>query len=171
LFEHAEMSDDPRERERLLTFVIVGGGPTGVELAGMLAELARKALAADFRRIDSRATRVLLVEAGPRILPSFPERLSADAQRALRRLGVETVLGRPVTAVDAAGVEIDGERIAAATVLWAAGVAASPVGKWLDVERDRAGRIKVAPDMTVPGHPEIFALGDTALALGRDGAA
>jgi NADH dehydrogenase len=169
-FEYAEMSDDARERERLLTFVIVGGGPTGVELAGMLAELAKKALAADFRRIDSRATRVLLVEAGPRILPSFPERLSAKAQRALRRLGVEVVLGRPVTAVDAAGVEIDGERIAAATVLWAAGVAASSVGKWLDVERDRAGRIKVAPDMTVPGHPEIFALGDTALALGRDGA-
>ncbi|HEX7007086.1 MAG TPA: NAD(P)/FAD-dependent oxidoreductase [Alphaproteobacteria bacterium] len=169
-FEYAEMSDDARERERLLTFVIVGGGPTGVELAGMLAELAKKALAADFRRIDSRATRVLLVEAGPRILPSFPERLSAKAQRALRRLGVEVVLGRPVTAVDAAGVEIDGERIAAATVLWAAGVAASCVGKWLDVERDHVGRIKVAPDMTVPGHPEIFALGDTALALGRDGA-
>ena len=169
-FERAEMAEDARERERLLTFVIVGGGPTGVELAGTLAELASRALAEDFRHIDSRETRVLLAEAGPRLLPSFPERLSAVAQRALARLGVETRLGHPVTAVDADGVEIDGKRIAAATVLWAAGVAASPAGKWLGVERDRAGRIKVAPDLTVPGHPEIFAVGDTVLALGRDGA-
>jgi NADH dehydrogenase FAD-containing subunit len=168
-FERAEMTEDARERERLLTFVIVGGGPTGVELAGTLAELAKKALAADFRHIDSRETRVLLAEAGPRILPSFPESLSAVAERALKRLGVEAVLGHPVTAVDGDGVEIDGKRIRAATVLWAAGVAASPAGKWLDVERDRAGRIKVAPDMSVPGHPEIFAVGDTVLATGRDG--
>jgi NADH dehydrogenase len=169
-FERAEMAEDARERERLLTFVIVGGGPTGVELAGTLAELASRALAEDFRHIDSRETRVLLAEAGPRLLPSFPEHLSAVAQRALARLGVETRLGHPVTAVDAGGVEIDGKRIAAATVLWAAGVAASPAGKWLGAERDKAGRIKVAPDLTVPGHPEIFAVGDTALALGRDGA-
>ena len=113
---------------------------------------------------------MLLVEAGPRVLPSFPERLSAIAERALERLGVETVLGHPVTAVDADGVEIDGKRIPAATVLWAAGVAASPAGKWLGAERDRAGRIKVAADLSVPGHPEIFAVGDTVLALGRDGA-
>ena len=169
-FERAEMTEDGRERERLLTFVIVGGGPTGVELAGTLAELAKKALAADFRHIDSRETRVLLAEAGPRILSSFPERLSAVAEQALERLGVETVLGHPVTAVDENGVEIDGRRIPAATVLWAAGVAASPAGKWLGAERDRAGRIKIGPDMAVPGHPEIFAVGDTVLAPGRDGA-
>ncbi|HVO15399.1 MAG TPA: NAD(P)/FAD-dependent oxidoreductase [Alphaproteobacteria bacterium] len=169
-FERAEVAENPAEHERLLTFVIVGGGPTGVELAGTLAELARKALAADFRHIDSRETRVILAEAGPRILPSFPESLSRIAEQALARLGVETRLGHPVTAVDAQGVEIDGARIPAATVLWAAGVAASPAGKWLGAERDRAGRIKVQADMSVPGHPEIFAIGDTVLALGRDGA-
>ncbi|MGE5145593.1 MAG: NAD(P)/FAD-dependent oxidoreductase [Candidatus Eiseniibacteriota bacterium] len=168
-FERAEMTEDPAEHERLLTFVIVGGGPTGVELAGTLAELAKKALAADFRHIDAREAHVLLVEAGPRILPSFPERLSAVAERALKRLGVDAVLGQPVTAVDSDGVDIGGKRVRAATVLWAAGVAASPAGKWLGVERDNAGRIKVADDMSVPGHPEIFAVGDTVLALGRDG--
>jgi NADH:quinone reductase (non-electrogenic) len=169
-FEHAEIAEDALARERLLTFVIVGGGPTGVELAGTLAELARKALAADFRHIDSRETRVILAEAGPRVLSAFPARLSAVAARALERLGVETVLGHPVTAVDAEGVEIDGKRIRAATVLWAAGVAASPAGKWLGAERDGAGRIKVAPDLSVPGHPEIFAVGDTVLALDAKGA-
>jgi NADH dehydrogenase FAD-containing subunit len=162
-FERAEMATDETERRRLLTFVIVGGGPTGVELAGAIIELARRALAMDFRRIDPRAARVVLVEAASRLLLSFPEKLSAKAKVAIEKLGVEVRLGTPVTACDAAGVTIGTERLEASTILWAAGVAASPAAKWIGADKDRAGRIKVNPDLSIPGHPEIFAIGDTAL--------
>jgi NADH:quinone reductase (non-electrogenic) len=168
-FERAESTEDEAERRRLLTFVVVGAGPTGVELSGAIAELARKALAADFRNIDPRATRVMLVEAGPRVLATFPESLSAAAQRSLEKLGVEVRLGQPVTRCDDGGVTVAGERIEARTILWAAGVAASPAAKWLGAEADRAGRVKVEPDLTLPGHPEIFVLGDTGLVAGHDG--
>ena len=168
-FEKAEVETDVRERERLLSFVIVGGGPTGVEMAGAIAELARKALSADFRSIDPRAARVTLVEAGPRLLPSFHPRLSDAARRSLEKLGVEVRLGAAATQCDERGVEVGGERIDARTIIWAAGVMASPAGRWLGAETDRAGRVKVGPDLSVPGHPEIFVLGDTACFAGVDG--
>src|SRR5216684_3103581 len=168
-FERAETSDDPAERRRLLNFVIIGAGATGVELAGAIAELGRKALASDFRNIDPRETRVVLVEAGPRVLPAFPERLSATAKRALETLGVEVRLGKPVTGCDEGGIIVDGERIEARTILWAAGVAASPAAKWLSAEKDRADRVIVGSDLTLPNHPEIFVLGDTALVLDAAG--
>jgi NADH dehydrogenase len=168
-FEHAEDSDDEAERRRLMTFVIVGGGPTGVELAGALAELSRATLARDFRRIDPATARIVLVEAGPRLLASFPERLSAVAARALTRLGVELRLGAAVTGCDAGGVRLGDERIDSRTVIWAAGVIASPAAEWLGVEAGRGGRVVVAPDLSLPGHPEIFVIGDTAQAEGRDG--
>jgi len=144
-FEAAECSDDPSERQRLLTFVIVGAGPTGVELAGAIAELACVALASDFRRIDLGQTRIVLVEAGMRVLPTFPETLSTAAARALQRLGVELRFGQPVTQCDPDGVTIGSERVYCRTVLWAAGVSASPVARWLGVAADKAGRVKVAP--------------------------
>ena len=168
-FERAEMENDPEERERLLTIVIVGGGPTGVEMAGAVAELARKALAADFRTIDPRHTRVLLIEAGPRLLPTFPEDLSRYAERALRSLGVEVWLGRAITGCDAAGVTLREERLPAGTVIWAAGVAASPAAAWLGVEADRAGRVKVGARLTPPGSDDVFVIGDTALVLAAPG--
>src|ERR1700733_5023130 len=168
-FERAENETDADERGRLMNLVIVGGGPTGVELAGAIAELARRALAKDFRNIDPRVTRIILVEAGPRLLPSFPEDLSDDATRRLEHLGVEVHLGVPVTAIDSSGVKIGPARIEARTVIWAAGVAASPAGHWIGAKCDRVGRIEVDPDLSVPGHPEIFALGDTALALDATG--
>lgn len=161
-FERAETAADGAERQRLLTFVIVGAGPTGVELAGAIAELANKALAADFRNIDPRQARVVLVEAGNRVLPAFPETLSAFAAKSLERLGVELRFGAPVGLCDAQGVEIDGERIHAETVLWAAGVAASPAAAWLGAEADRAGRVLVRPDLSVPSRDEVFVIGDTA---------
>ena len=162
-FERAENETDANERQCLMSLLIVGGGPTGVELAGAIAELTRRALAKDFRNIDPRGARILLVEAGPRLLPSFPQDLSDDALRRLERLGVEVRLGAPVTAVDASGVMIGTARIEARTVIWAAGVAASPAGQWIGAKCDRAGRIEVDPDLSVRGHPEIFAIGDTAL--------
>ncbi|MEO0617580.1 MAG: NAD(P)/FAD-dependent oxidoreductase, partial [Pseudomonadota bacterium] len=142
-FERAEMTDDEAERERLLTFVVIGAGPTGVELAGTIAELARWTLAADFRRIDSRNARVLLVEAGPRVLPAMPDKLSDYAVGALGKLGVEVRLGEAVTHCDATGVMIGADAIPAATILWAAGVQASPAARWLGAESDRAGRVRV----------------------------
>ncbi len=166
-FEEAETEADPVERRRLLTFVVIGAGPTGVEMAGAIAELARKALAADFRAIDPRCARVLLVEAGPRVLPTFDARLSEAALRSLERLGVEIRLGTAVTACDEGGVTLGAERIEAGTLVWAAGVRASPAGRWLGAAMDRAGRVEVGPDLTVPGRPEIFVIGDTAHA--RDG--
>jgi NADH:ubiquinone reductase (H+-translocating) len=168
-FEHAEDSDDETERHRLMTFVIVGGGPTGVELAGALAELSRATLARDFRRIDPTATRIVLVEAGPRLLPSFPPRLSEVAARALRRLGVELRLGKPVTDCTADGVMLGDERIESRTVIWAAGVRASPAAEWLGLQTDPDGRVPVDADLTVSGHPEIFVIGDTARFDGPDG--
>jgi NADH:ubiquinone reductase (H+-translocating) len=167
-FETAENTEDTAERRRLLTFVVVGGGPTGVELAGAVAELARRALARDFRNIDPGSARVLLVEVGPRLLAAFPEALSARAADALQKLGVETRLGCAVTACDDRGVDIGGERIDAGAIIWAAGVMASPAAKWLAAEKDRAGRVRVAADLSVPGHKNIFVIGDTALSLDRD---
>jgi NADH:ubiquinone reductase (H+-translocating) len=164
-FELAENTGNPAERRRLLNFIIVGGGPTGVELAGAIAELACKALARDFRHIDPRQARIILIEAGPRLLATFPEKLSTAAQRALQRLGVEVRVGERVTKCDACGVVVAGERIEARTILWAAGVAASPAAKWLEAEAYHAGRVLVGPDLTLPGHPEIFVIGDTAAAL------
>jgi len=163
-FERAEMESDARERERLLTIVIVGGGPTGVEMAGAVVELARKALAADFRAIDPQQTRVLLVEAGPRLLPSFPEPLSCHAEQALRRLGVEVRLKQEVTRCVATGVTLGDENVCAGTVIWAAGVAASPAADWLAVAGDRCGRVLVGPDLRPPGMDHVFVIGDTALA-------
>jgi NADH:ubiquinone reductase (H+-translocating) len=168
-FEQAENETDANERRRLMNLVIVGGGPTGVELAGAIAELARRVLAKDFRNIDPRAARIFLIEAGPRVLPTMPADLSDDARHRLEKLGVEVCLNAPVTAVDATGVTIGTTRIEARTVIWAAGVAASPAGQWISAECDRVGRIKVNPDLSVPGHPEIFAIGDTSLALGAAG--
>ena len=168
-FEHAENETNPDERRRLMNLVIVGGGPTGVELAGAIAELARRALAKDFRNIDPRAARIILIEAGPRLLPSFPKDLSDDATQRLEKLGVEVRLGAPVTAINSSGVTIGAVHIEARTAIWAAGVAASPAGRWIGAECDRVGRIKVDPNLAVPGHPEIFAIGDTALALDASG--
>jgi len=161
-FERAEMTDNDTERERLLRFVIVGGGPTGVELAGTIAELAHHTLAADFRRIDPRSATVTLVEAGPRLLPYLHESLSDYARQSLEKLGIEIRLGTPVSHCDRDGVMIDGDKIAAATVIWAAGVAASPVGQWLDEEIDNVGRVVVRPDLSIERDPNIFVIGDAA---------
>jgi NADH dehydrogenase len=168
-FERAETTGNPAERAPLLTFVVVGAGPTGVEMAGAIAELARRTLARDFRHIDPRAARVLLVEAGARVLPSFDPQLSARAERALRRLGVELRLGAPVTECSAEGVTAGGEVIGARTIVWAAGVIASPAGHWLGAETDRAGRIRVGPDLSVRGHPGVYAVGDTVAIAGPAG--
>ena len=162
-FERAEAETDPVARDAWLTFAVVGGGPTGVELAGTLAEIARHTLHDEFRRIDSRRARVLLLEAGSRVLATFPESLAAKARTQLERLGVEVRTGAPVAAIDAGGVQFaDGARIAAHTVLWAAGVAASPLARTLGVPLDRAGRVSVEPDLGVPGHPGVFVAGDLA---------
>jgi NADH dehydrogenase len=169
-FERAEMATNPDECARLLTIVIVGAGPTGVELAGAVAELARRTLARDFRAIDPARTRVVLVEAGLRVLATFPESLSAYTARALERLGVELRLGRAVTHCDAGGVRIGDEELRAGTVIWAAGVAASPAARWLGVEPDRAGRVTVTAALQPPGLEDVWVIGDTALARNPDGA-
>lgn len=168
-FERAETEAEPAERERLLTFVVIGGGPTGVEIAGAIAELAKIALARDFRSIDPRLARIVLVEAGPRILAAFPESLSAAAARSLARLGAEVRTGTPVTAVAGDHVMVGTERIESRTVMWAAGVAASPAAKWLGARKDTAGRAIVNADLTLPGHPEIFVVGDTAAMADQKG--
>ena len=167
-FERAEMETDPALRRQLLTFVLVGGGPTGVELAGAIIELSRKALASDFRHIDPTSSRVILIEAGPRILSSFSESLSDFARRSLERMGVDLRLGQPVTECDEEGVIVGGERINAATVLWAAGVAASPAAQWLQAPADRAGRVQVEKDLSIPGDRRIFAIGDTVAVMDSD---
>lgn len=161
-FEKAETEPDAAERRRLMNFVIVGGGATGVEMAGAIAELAKRALAADFRVIDPRSARVILVEAGARLLPAFDASLSAAAAHSLQSLGVEVRVGASVTDVDSGGVSVGQERIEARTVVWAAGVMASGAGRWLGAETDRAGRVIVNDDLSVPGRPNIFAIGDTA---------
>jgi NADH:ubiquinone reductase (H+-translocating) len=160
-FERAERESDPKARAALLTFVIIGAGPTGVELAGTIAELAQHTLAPDFRNIDTRKARVVLIEAGPRVLAGFADDLSAYAQASLEGIGVEVMLGQAVTECSADGVVYGGNRLEAKTIIWAAGVRASPAAEWLGAPADRAGRLQVEPDLTVPGHPDIFAIGDT----------
>lgn len=168
-FEQAELSTDARERERYMTFVIVGAGPTGVEMAGAISELARKALARDFHHIDPSLARVILVEAADEVLPAFKAKLARFARRALHRLGVEVLTGAPITACDARGVSIGAQRIEAGTVIWAAGVAAPALITGLAVPRDRSGRVRVAPDLSIPGHPEAFVVGDAAHVATADG--
>ncbi|MDQ1386901.1 MAG: hypothetical protein QOF56_355 [Acidobacteriaceae bacterium] len=161
-FELAEAEEDPARHRDLLTFVLVGAGPTGVEMAGALAILVRTALKSDFRRIDPTSARIVLVDAAPKILGPFSENLSKAAKQRLEKLGVEVRLGHSVDQIDAEGVIVAGERIASKTVIWTAGVAPSPAGKWLNIETDRAGRVRIQKDLTVPGHVEIFVVGDTA---------
>jgi NADH dehydrogenase len=161
-FEQAEVVRDADVQRSLLTFAIIGGGPTGAELAGALAELSRHTLADEFRHFDARDARVVLIEAGERILSGYPPGLSAKAHRQLERLGVEIRTGAAVTAIDAGGINLGEERIPCRTMLWAAGVAASDLGASLGVDLDEAGRVIVAPDLTVPGHPEVFVVGDLA---------
>ena len=168
-FERAELETDPERRKALLTFVIIGAGPTGVELAGAIIELARITLRDDFRKIKPEEARVVLIEAGPRILANFQPAMSAYAERALRELGVELMLNTPVTAVHAHGVAFAAGTLEAETIIWAAGVLASPAAKWLGVDADRAGRVKVNPDLSVPGHPDILAVGDTVTTKTPDG--
>ena len=168
-FERAEAEPDPIERRRLLTFAIIGGGPTGVEMAGAIAELANRAIASDFHNIDPRSTRVILVEAGQRLLKTFDPSLSVLALQSLQQLGVEVRLGAVVTGCSCAAVFLGDERIETRTIMWAAGVKASPAGAWLGVDADRVGRVRVGADLSVPGHPNIFVIGDTALAMGVDG--
>ncbi|MFO1091526.1 MAG: NAD(P)/FAD-dependent oxidoreductase [Hyphomicrobiales bacterium] len=160
-FEDAE-----REGRSNLAFVVIGAGPTGVEMAGAIAELARHSIVRDFRRIDTARARCILIEAGPRVLPAFPEDLSESARRQLVALGVEVKTGRTVIAIDDEGLTLDGgERILSACTIWAAGVAASPAAQWLGVEPDRGGRVRVLPDLSLPGHPDVFVTGDAALAM------
>ena len=168
-FERAERESDPKRREALLTFAIVGAGPTGVELAGTIAELAKDTLAPDFRNIDTNKTRVVLIEAGPRVLAGFADDLSAYAQASLEKIGVEVMLNHAVTECSADGVVYDGKRLQARTLIWAAGVRASRAAEWLGAPADHASRLQVLPDLTVPGHPDIFAIGDTVTIAGPDG--
>ncbi len=169
-FERAERTDSLPERRRFMTTVIVGGGATGVEMAGAIAELDHRTLHGEFRNIDPADARVVLVEAGPRLLPSFPEDMSAVARRSLESMRVEVRTGAPVIECSAAGVTLQGgDHIAAATIVWAAGVAASPAGRWLNCACDRAGRVLVQPDLSIEGHPEVFVIGDTASVRDADG--
>ncbi|HEV2956741.1 MAG TPA: NAD(P)/FAD-dependent oxidoreductase [Xanthobacteraceae bacterium] len=169
-FEAAELSQDEAERRRLMNFIVVGGGPTGVELAGACAEVARHVLSRDFRRIDPRTSRIILVEAGPRILPSFPEDLARYADRTLERMGVEVVTSTAVAQCDDMGVgTADGRRFDGATIVWAAGVMAAPAAQWLGVAHDQAGRVAVAPDLAAPGAEGVYAIGDVAQVARRDG--
>src|SRR6185503_18310829 len=167
-FETAEIEEDPSKHQDLLTFVLVGAGPTGVEMAGALAELRRFTLKSDFRRINPRRARIILAEASPRILANFPEELSRKARARLESVGVEVRTGQPVTAIDEASVVIGDERIACRTVIWTAGVTPSPAGGWLKAPTDKAGRLRINPDCSVPGHPQVFVIGDTA-SLDQDG--
>ena len=168
-YERAERESDPARRAALLTFVVIGGGPTGVELAGALAEISRLSLARDFRHFDPSSARIILIEAGPSILSTFPDMLREAAFKDLKRLGVDVITGRPVTGVANGRVDVGNDAIEAATVLWAAGVAASPVGVTLGVPTDRAGRVIVQPDLTIPGHSDVFVIGDLASFTGPNG--
>jgi NADH:quinone reductase (non-electrogenic) len=170
-FEQAELTTDAAAQRRLLTFVIVGGGATGVEMAGAIAEIARQTLAADFRYIDPRTARIVLIEAGPRLLPTFPTEQSDYVRTALERAGVEVKTDARVTKCDAQGIDFEVGRVDAGTTIWAAGVVASPAARWLDAEADRAGRVKVSPDLSVPRHPDIFVIGDTAAVVDASGRA
>lgn len=168
-FERAELADDPATRERMLTFAIVGAGPTGVELAGAIIEVARQVMPSEFRRVDLRTARVILIEAGPRVLPAFPEALTDYARRSLEKMGVEVMTNTRVTNVDSKGVDLEGGRLDAATVIWAAGVVASDAGRWIGAECDRAGRVIVEKDLSAPGLPNVFVVGDTASVKREDG--
>jgi NADH dehydrogenase len=168
-FERAERETDPERRAAMLTFVIIGAGPTGVELAGTIADLARDTLPQDFRNIDTSKARVVLIEAGSRVLAGFPDDLSAYAQASLESIGVEVALGKPVTECTADGVVYGSNRLEARTIIWAAGVRASRAAEWLDAPADRAHRVQVQPDLTVPGHPDVFAVGDTATIADANG--
>lgn len=168
-FERAEIEEDPAKRSRLLTFAVIGGGPTGVEMAGAIADTARLTLSGDFRRIDSRAARVILIEAGPRLLAAFPGELAAYAERALKGLGVEVRCSNAVTSCDPDGLDTASGRIEAATIIWAAGVKASPAGQWLCAPVDQAQRVIVEPDLSVPDAQHIFVVGDTARAVALSG--
>jgi len=168
-FEEAERETDPVRQQALLTFAIVGAGPTGVELAGTIADLAHDTLPRDFRAIDTHRTKVLLVEAGPKVLNGYPDELSIYAKNALEKLGVEVSLGTPVTQIDQGAITFGERRVEARTIVWAAGVRASPAAEWLGAAADRSGRIIVEPDLSVPGHPEIFAVGDTIAISAPDG--
>lgn len=168
-FEAAERESDPDKRRALLTFVIIGAGPTGVEMAGAISELARETLRGEFRIADPATARVVLIEAGKRVLANFKPELSDYTLRSLRELGVEVVLGEPVTSIDADGLVYGGIRLDAECIIWAAGVQASPAARWLGVEPDRAGRVRVEPDLSVADHPEIFVVGDTATIAMPDG--
>lgn len=171
-FERAEVAEDDAVRRKLLTFVVVGGGPTGVEMAGAMAEVAHETLRADFRRIDPRMSRIVLIEAGPRILPALPENLSDYARRVLEQMGVEVMAATRVTDCTRDGVTLgDGARIEASTIVWAAGVVASPAAQWLGAEHDRAGRIVASADLSVPGKPNVFVAGDLAAVNGVPGVA
>ena len=167
-FEQAEAATSEAERKALLTFAVIGGGPTGVEMAGTLAEITRHTLARDFRQIDTRTARVLLIEAGPRLLATFDEGLANKAHRKLERLGVEVITGMPATDIGADFVRFGDQRIVARTIFWAAGVAGSPLGKLLGTDLDRAGRVRVRPDLSLPSHPEVFVAGDL-VSLDQDG--
>ena len=167
-FEQAEAEEDPARHKDLLTFVLVGAGPTGVEMASAIAILVRNTLASEFRRVDPRSARIILLDMAPRVLGTFSEGLSEKAKEHLEALGVEVRLGHAVEQIDADGVVVAGTRIPSKTVIWTAGVAPSPAGKWLEAEADRAGRVRIQSDLTVPGHPEIFVIGDTA-SLDQDG--
>ena len=169
-FERAEAEENAEERARLMTFVVIGGGPTGVEMAGAIAELAKRALASDFRSIDPRSARIILIEAAPRVLTPFDETLSAAARRSLEQLGVEVRLGSAVTDCSDDGVRLGDTFIPTRTIIWAAGVMASPAGRWLGAETDRAGRVQVRADLSVPGHPDVFVIGDTAAVTDERGA-
>ena len=169
-FERAERAESPQERRKLMTTVIVGGGATGVEMAGAIAELDHRTLHGEFRHIDPNDARVVLVEAGKRLLPSFPEHLSEVGRRSLEAMRVEVRTGAPVIECSESGVTLEGgEHIAAANIVWAAGVAASPAGQWLRCECDRAGRAVVQADLSIEGHPEVFVIGDTASVRAADG--
>ena len=161
-FEEAELARDDSERKRLLTFVIIGGGPTGVEMAGAIAEVARQTLARDFRRIDPRTARIVLIEGGPRLLPTFSERHSNYARDTLAAMGVDVMTSNPVLECDSRGVDLAGGRVEAGSVIWAAGITASPAAQWISAERDRGGRVVVRPDLSLHGFSDIFVIGDTA---------
>jgi NADH dehydrogenase len=168
-FERAELAAEAAERQHLLTFAIVGGGATGVEMAGAISEVARQSLAMDFRRIDPASARIVLIEAGPRIMPTLPENLSDYVRETLAKKGVEVMTSTRVMSCDAHGVELEHGRLDADTIIWAAGVVASPAARWLDAEHDRAGRVKVGADLSVPSHPDIFVVGDTAAVTDQPG--
>lgn len=161
-FEEAELARDDVERKRLLTFVIIGGGPTGVEMAGAIAEIARQTLARDFRRIDPRTARIVLIEGGPRVLPTFSEQHSSYARSTLEAMGVDVMTSCPVLECDGRGVDLAGGRIEAGSIIWAAGIMASPAAQWLSTEHDRGGRVVVGPDLSLQGFNDIFVIGDTA---------